>query len=71
MIIFRPLQASDFPTMLIWLQIPHVKAWWDDDDDTLEKIADHYTSDADTTFRFIVLDEGVAVGYIQYYLECG
>ena len=70
MISFRSLKASDFPTMLEWLQRPHVKEWWDDGDDTLKKVADHYSSDPDTTFRYMVITGGgIPVGYIQYYME--
>ena len=72
MISFRPLTEDDYPTLLEWLQRPHVKGWWDDGDDTPEKVALHYGSN-DGTKRFVLLlrhDSGgksVAAGYFQYY----
>lgn len=27
-IIFKPFRKTDFPLMLKWLEMPHVKAWW-------------------------------------------
>jgi RimJ/RimL family protein N-acetyltransferase len=70
---FRPLTPDDYPLLLDWLQRPHVKEWWDDGDDTLEKVAAHY-SDPDAE-RFILLyrdpvtEEARPIGYFQYYLE--
>jgi RimJ/RimL family protein N-acetyltransferase len=70
---FRPLTPEDYPLLLDWLQRPHVKEWWDDGDDTLEKVAEHY-SDPDAE-RFILLYRDPAapaarpIGYLQYYLE--
>ena len=71
---FRPMTPDDYPRLLDWLQRPHVKEWWDDGDDTLEKVAAHY-SDPDAE-RFILLyqeagstDEARPIGYFQYYLE--
>ncbi len=52
--------------LLDWLQRPHVKQWWDNGDDTLAKVAAHYSMDPDETRRFIVLADGAAVGYFQY-----
>lgn len=67
---FRPVTAADFPLMLRWLSKPHVKEWWDDSDDTLEKVASHYGAD-DETARFILLEteSGLEkpIGYFQYY----
>ncbi|MBY0292843.1 MAG: acetyltransferase, partial [Alphaproteobacteria bacterium] len=28
-ITFIPLQEHHFPLLLKWLEVPHVKAWWD------------------------------------------
>jgi RimJ/RimL family protein N-acetyltransferase len=52
--------------MLAWLQKSHVKQWWNDGDDTLEKVAAHYGA-ADETSRFILIDGETPVGYFQYY----
>lgn len=51
---FRPLIEADYPTLLEWLQRPHIKKWWDDGDDTLEKVVEHYAAEDDTK-RFILL----------------
>jgi len=70
---FRPLTPADYPLLLDWLQRPHVKEWWDDGDDTLEKVAAHY-GDEDDTVRFLLIETDAAgatqpLGYFQYYLE--
>ncbi len=70
MVTFKLLEESDFRLLYDWLQKPHIKEWWDDGDDTLAKVAQHYSSDPNTTFRFIVKNENShPVGYIQYYLK--
>ena len=70
MISFRPLDANDFTVLLDWLQRPHVKEWWDDGDDTLEKVTEHYSRDRDKVFRYIVYGHDESrVGYIQYYID--
>ena len=70
MIRFRRLDGNDLSVMLDWLQRTHVKEWWDDGDDTIGKVSEHYASEPDTVFRYIVCsDDGSPVGYIQYYVE--
>ncbi|MPZ10109.1 MAG: GNAT family N-acetyltransferase [Kiloniellaceae bacterium] len=64
---FRPLGNDDLAMLLEWLQRPHVKEWWDDGDDTLEKVAAHYADVTDRTRRFILELDGEAAGYFQYY----
>ena len=63
---FRRLSPDDFPLMLVWLQESHVKEWWNDGDDTLEKVAAHYGA-ADDASRFVLLDGEKPIGYFQYY----
>lgn len=67
---FRLFTADDFPLMLEWLLKEHVKEWWDDGDDTLEKVARHYGSEDDVV-RFILVEVGRSsekpIGYFQYY----
>lgn len=68
---FRVLRDNDMPMLLGWLQWPHVKQWWNDGDDTLEKVKSHYTANSHTTKRFLLLHgEGtqVPIGYFQYYI---
>ena len=73
---FRSLREKDFPVLLEWLSRPHVKEWWDDGDDTLEKVAAHYSADPDETRRFLLFRQThevqtavVPVGYFQYYMQ--
>jgi len=69
---FKPLAADDFPLLLIWLSKEHVKEWWNDGDDTLEKVALHYGEDDDTA-RFVLLEtdeeKEKPIGYFQYYFD--
>ncbi len=71
MITFRPLRPDDFPTLLDWLQRPHVKQWWDDGDDTIDKVAESYATDPDNNKRFIGSLDGEPIGYFQYVLYEG
>ena len=63
---FRRLSPNDIPLMHEWLQKSHIRQWWDDGDDTLEKVAAHYGA-KDETARFILLDGEKPIGYFQYY----
>jgi RimJ/RimL family protein N-acetyltransferase len=63
---FRHLSPNDFPLMLEWLSAKHVREWWNDGDDTLEKVAAHYGA-VDETRRFLLLDDEKPIGYFQYY----
>lgn len=66
---FRLLNESDFPLMLEWLSKPHIREWWWDGDDTLEKVALHYGDKSDDTQRFILSDGAKPIGYFQYYFD--
>lgn len=69
---FRALKTSDFPLLLIWLSHDHVKQWWNDRDDTLEKVAQHYGAEEPDVTRFILIESTAAgeipLGYFQYYI---
>ena len=67
---FRRLSPDDFPLMLAWLRKIHVREWWNDGDDSLEKVAAHYGAQ-DETERFILLDGETPIGYFQYYFADG
>ncbi len=54
MLSFRSLVATDFPQLLIWLREEHVMQWWNDGDDTLEKVALHYGAEEPDVARFIL-----------------
>lgn len=71
MISFRPLVEDDFELLLEWLQRPHVKEWWDDGDDSLEKVRHHYSRDPDEMKRYILLypDDHTPSGYFQYHIK--
>jgi RimJ/RimL family protein N-acetyltransferase len=75
MISFRSVVESDFPLLFEWLQLPHIKEWWDDRDDTLEKVRAHYSRDPEETKRFILLysdsetEPPSPSGYFQYYIQ--
>ena len=72
MLSFRPLKNTDFPLLLSWLSNKHVKQWWDDGHDTLEKVALHYGSEELGVYRFILQERAgrgvVPIGYFQYYI---
>ena len=69
--IFKPLEERDFPLLLEWLQRSHVKEWWNDGDDTLEKVRIHYSRNVASTKRFILMDfgNGEPLGYFPCYLQ--
>lgn len=68
---FRLLTPTDFPQMLEWLSKSHVKQWWDDGEDTLEKVARNYGEECDDVKKFILIEAKAAseksIGYFQYY----
>lgn len=68
---FREISPKDFPQMLEWLQKEHIKQWWNDGDDTLEKVALHYGEESKDVKRFILVEvkEEIEklIGYFQYY----
>ena len=72
MLSFRPLRVTDFPLLLTWLSNSHVKQWWNDGDDTLEKVAMHYGAEEPDVARFILIESTEAgeslLGYFQYYI---
>ncbi len=72
MLSLRPLRITDFPLLLTWLSREHVKQWWNDGDDTLEKVALHYGAEEPDVARFILVestDVGErSIGYFQHYV---
>jgi len=71
MLSFRPLRVTDFPLLLTWLSNEHVKQWWNDGDDTLEKVALHYGDKEPEIARYILVESTAedekSIGYFQYY----
>ncbi len=72
MLRFRPLTPDDLPLLLEWLTKDHIKEWWDDGEDTLQKVVRNYGEPEEGVERFILIrsDGGVEkpIGYFQYYL---
>ena len=50
-------------------RITHVKEWWNDGDDTIDKVKSHYTEDIDQVSRYILMDSQAGpIGYFQFYI---
>ena len=65
---FRKLNDSDLELMFHWLNLPRVKEWCNDGDDTIEKVVAHYFDSNENVERFILeSEEGKADGYFQCY----
>lgn len=75
MLKFRPLTPDDFPLLLEWLSRAHVKQWWNDGEDTIEKVAQHYGEEEEGLERFILIKAEESgekpIGYFQHYLAEG
>jgi aminoglycoside 6'-N-acetyltransferase len=61
---FYPLTIPYLQLMHQWLQEPHVRAFWDEGDRTLDQVRARYFSTA-TTERYLILHQKQPVGYIQ------
>jgi RimJ/RimL family protein N-acetyltransferase len=68
---FRLMTSNDFPQMFEWLSKEHIKQWWDDGEDTLEKVELHYGEKNDEAERFFLIEINNGfekpIGYFQYY----
>lgn len=71
MLKFRPLTSDDFPQLLAWLSKEHVRQWWDDREDTIEKVARNYGETEEGLERFILIEMEESgekpLGYFQHY----
>lgn len=69
---FRLITHEDYPLMLAWLAKSHVREWWDDSDDTLEKVRLHYGEKLADVKKFILVetknDVEKPIGFFQYYI---
>jgi RimJ/RimL family protein N-acetyltransferase len=61
---FRSVRAEDLPMLRRWLEAPHVRDWWGEPDAELDHIRDMIEG-RDPTRAFLILLDGVPVGYIQ------
>lgn len=66
MIYFKPLTSRELPLLHHWLQVPHVREFWDDDHRKLSQVKRHYLK-KDEIMRFIIFINEQAIGYIQRY----
>jgi aminoglycoside 6'-N-acetyltransferase len=69
-IAFRLLQHDDLPLMVRWLNMPHVRQWWQHDPRTLEEAIEVYTPQiegSDPTAAYIIMYDERPIGYIQAY----
>lgn len=65
-ITFRPLVATDLPTMARWLEQPHMREWWGEPAVELGYIRD-MVEGRDRTRPFIFELDGQPIGYIQLW----
>lgn len=77
-ITFKPLSETDFPLLFKWLEMPHVKAWWDRDVKWTpaliqEKFGDYVrgvkleNGVSKTIHAYIICADDKPIGYIQMY----
>lgn len=75
---FIPLQESHFPLLLKWLEMPHVKAWWDQDVQWTSKLIKKKFETYVQGYKilknikkpmhsFIICKDEKEIGYIQFY----
>lgn len=75
---FAPLSTSHFSLLLKWLEMPHVKLWWDEDIKwSLELIEQKYSSyvreyklennEPKNIQAYIIEADRTPIGYIQIY----
>ena len=67
---FRPLQYSDLRLMHRWLNAPHVAHAWYGEDTSWRAIEEYYlprVEARETVEPYLILREGMPVGYIQAY----
>lgn len=63
---FEPVTAGHYGLLRQWLEAPHMREWWGDPDEELGFIRD-MVEGRDTTRPFLIVLDGVPVGYIQYW----
>ncbi len=63
---FVPVDASHYAMLERWLKLPHMREWWGDPATELGYIRD-MVEGRDSTKPFLILVDGEAKGYIQYW----
>jgi RimJ/RimL family protein N-acetyltransferase len=73
-LVIRRMQRDDFTRLLAWRRAPHVREFWDNDDDhgeaTMGFIEDNYGELLDrshVTTATIIEVAGAPIGYLQFY----
>lgn len=64
---FKKITDEDLPILLQWFKEPHVQQWWPIP--TQDEVYAHFLKRirSKDTFGYLVLMDGVPIGYIQYY----
>jgi len=73
LISFRPLERTDLSFLHDWLTRPHVAQWWEGIP-SFEEVEQEFgpmIEDPSSTRPYIVLGDGVPIGYIQSYVAMG
>jgi RimJ/RimL family protein N-acetyltransferase len=65
-IVFKPLKLIDCQLLHQWLQLAHVRQFWDDGERKLIQVIKHYMTQGNTK-RFLFYLANNPVGYIQWY----
>jgi RimJ/RimL family protein N-acetyltransferase len=65
-ITLRPFEDDDLPLFARWLSRDYIQKWYHDPDDWLDEIRRRH-GDFGWLHHFIVMADGVAVGFCQYY----
>lgn len=63
---FKKLSFEDCNQLHQWLQLPHVREFWDDGNRTVEQVHSYYYRNNGVA-RFLFLIDGEPAGYIQSY----
>lgn len=63
---FRPVTADDLPLLAGWMETPHWRDWWGDPGEELDHIRD-MVAGRDSTEPWLIVLDGVEVGYIQVW----
>jgi aminoglycoside 6'-N-acetyltransferase len=62
---FRPMSAGDLPTIRRWLEMPHVREWWNDPAEQFELVSSDLGHP--DMAQFIVAADGREFAYLQCY----
>lgn len=66
-LIFHPLTFQHLPLLHTWLQLPHVREFWDDGDRTVQQVQAHYFASQRDVLAFVAALDTEMVAYLQTY----